>query len=169
MNNNLFKEKEFLAILEKNCCLTVPEPDPLLHPAPGQFHSLAVESDMWEVFVLVLERNGDICQVLPGSMDPLKGGPSDILIPAPAPPGQYWTLNLGLKQELHTDSLLPGFTSLTPGLLNYVKFGLNKFENGEPLGKDFRFGLPYVGKNDSRRTYRDALEQIVRKAVCHLE
>ena len=169
MNNNLFKKKEFLAILEKNCCLTVPEPDPLLHPAPGQFHSLAVESDMWEVFVLVLERSGDICQVLPGSMDPLKGGSSDILIPAPAPPGQYWTLNLELKQELHTDSLLPGFTRLTPGLLNYVKFGLNKFENGEPLGKDFRFGLPYVGKNDSRRTYRDALEQIVRKAVCHLE
>lgn len=165
MNNDQFKKKELLAFLEKNYCLTVPGLDILLHPAPGQFHPLAVETDMWEAFVLVLERNHDICQVIPGSMDPLKGGPSDILIPAPDTYGQYWTLTLGLKQELHADAMLPGFASLTPGLLNYVKYGLDRFEHGEPLGDKFRFCLPYIGKNDSRRAYQDALEQIVRKAV----
>ena len=138
-----------------------PESDPLLHPTPGQFHPLAVKTDMWEVFVLILERDGDICQVIPGSMDPRKGGPSDILIPAPGNRGQYWTLNLGLKQNLHANAMLPGFASLTTGLLNYVKYGLNKFELGEPLGDRFRFCLPYIGKSDSRRTYRDNLKQLL--------
>ena len=135
--------------------------DPFLYPAPGQFHSLAVETDMWEAFVLVLETDGDTCQVTPGSMDPSKGGSSDILIPSPGNNKQYWTLNLELKQELHVDALLPGFASLTPSLLNYVKYGLNKFELGEPLGKNFRFCLPYIGENDSRMVYRDKLRQMI--------
>lgn len=153
-----------LAFVEASRKSVAPESDQLLHPAPGQFHPLAAETDMWEAYVLVLERNGDVCQVIPGSMNPLKGGPSDILIPAPENPSQYWTLNLGLKQELHVDALLPGFASLMPGLLNYVKYGLNKFELGEPLGDKFRFCLPYIGKSDSRRVYRDELADLVKKA-----
>ena len=164
MNKQDFDKNTLLAAINASCNSTSPESDPLLHPAPGQFHPLAAETDMWEAFVLVLERNGDICQVIPGSMDPLKGGPSDILIPAPEVPGQYWTLNLGLKQELHADAILPGFASLTPGMLNYVKYGLNKFELGEPLGNKFRFCLPYIGKSDSRRAYRDELAALVKKA-----
>ena len=159
MNKN-----SLLAAINASRNSTSPESDSLLHPAPGQFHPLAVETDMWEAFVLVLERNGDICHVIPGSMDPLKGGPSDILIPVPETIGQYWTLNLGLKQELPADAMLPGFANLTPPLLNYVKYGLNKFELGEPLGDKFRFCLPYIGKNDSRRAYRDELAALVKKA-----
>ena len=160
---NIFKKviRDYLSTNQSVCEKGAPESDPLLHPAPGQFHPLAVETEMWDVFALVLERIGDSCQIIPGSMDPLKGGPSDILIPAPGNHDQYWTLNLGLKQELHADAMLPGFASLTPGLLNYVKYGLNKFELGEPLGDKFRFCLPYIGKNDSRRMYRDNLKQIL--------
>ena len=88
MNPHTFDKNDLLAFIEASRKSVAPESDPLLYPAPGQFHPLAVETDMWEVFVLVLERIGDICQVIPGSMAPLKGGPSDILIPAPETHGQ---------------------------------------------------------------------------------
>jgi len=164
MNKHAFDRNDLIALMEASRKTVSSDSDPLLHPAPGQFHPLALETDMWEAFVLVLERNGDICQVIPGSMDPLKGGPSDILVPAPGNHDQYWTLNLGLKQELPAGAMLPGFASLTPGLLNYVKYGLNKFELGEPLGDKFRFCLPYIGKSDSRRMYRDELAALMEKA-----
>ncbi len=41
---------------------------------------------------------------------------------------------------------------------------LNKFELGEPLGDKFRFCLPYIGKSDSRRVYRDELADLLKRA-----
>ena len=144
--------------------------DPLLRPAPGQFHPPAVETDMWEVFLLVLETNGDLCQVIPGSMDPFRGGPADLLIPAPENRSRHWTLNLELKQEIRMNMLLPGFAKLMPDQLDYVKSGLNRYERGEPLGSLYRFCLPYIGENDSRKEYRKRMENLIRtiRSACRI-
>jgi hypothetical protein len=164
MNDYDYDRDDLLAAIEASGKSGTPDSDPLLHPAPGQFHPLAVETDMWEAFVLVLETDGDTCQVIPGSMDPIKGGPSDILIPAPGDSGRFWTLDLGLKQEIRTEALRPGFAKLSPGLFDYVKSGLNKYGNGETLGDRYRFCLPYIGESDSRRKHRNELADLVKKA-----
>lgn len=156
---------ELFAALDAYRVSDAPESGPFSEPAPGQFHSLAVDSDMWEAFVLVLETSGSSCRVISGSMDACKGGPDDILIPAPAPGDvPFWTLNLDSEQDLMRDALLAGFARLAPGMLDYVKDGLRKFRNGEPLGNRYRFCLPYIGEDDSRIAYRDELASLVKTA-----
>ena len=66
-------------------------------PAPGQFHALNADTDMWDAFVLVLDVNRQNmyteCTVVPGSMDVLQGGPDDLLIRNPDRTG-FWALDL---------------------------------------------------------------------------
>ncbi|MBP5585868.1 MAG: hypothetical protein J6Y92_05900 [Lentisphaeria bacterium] len=134
-----------------------------ISPEPGQLHSLAVETDMWEEFVLVLEKNDDTCQVIPGSMNAMKGGPDDILIPDPDSDA-LWMLSLPLVTELPTDALLPAFAKIPAGMLEYIRKGVEKAGKHEPLDGSYRFCLPYIGTGDSRIDYHERLSDLLRKA-----
>ena len=132
-------------------------------PAPGQFHALAVESSPWNEFVLVIEKKGGTCMVVPGNMDATLGGPDDILIPGPGSE-PYWMLNISAVYELPEAALLPSFAKTTSGMLNYVKTGLEKSRKKEPFDSNFRFCLPYLGTHDSRIAYHEGLSRRLKKA-----
>lgn len=134
-----------------------------ISPEPGQLHSLAVETDMWEEFVLVLKKNGDTCQVIPGSMNALKGGPDDILIPDPDSDA-LWMLSLPLVTELPTDVLLPAFAKIPAKMLDYIRKGVEKAGKHEPLDRSYKFCLPYIGTGDSRIDYHKRLSELLQKA-----
>lgn len=132
---------------------TSPARTPRSHaPAPGQFHPLAVDSSPWNEFVLVLEKKGNTCTVIPGNMDASLGGPDDILIPGTGSE-PYWMLGISSAYDLPEDALLPAFAKTTAGVLNYVKTGMEKCRKNEPFGSNYRFCLPYIGSKDSRITY----------------
>ena len=132
-------------------------------PAPGQFHSLAADTEDWESFVLVLEmRNEGMypeCLVAPGSMDVRKGGPDDLLIRHPDYE-KCWFLDLSQVRTIRADALLPGFAALTePELLRIrreLMFYWRKKESGM-----FLYGLPFIGETDSRRDYHANLKLLM--------
>lgn len=135
-------------------------------PAPGQFHSLSAETDMWDAFVLVLDVIPQSmyteCTVVPGSMDALKGGPDDLLIRNPDRSG-FWILDFSRVRTVRADALLPGFAALTPRDLDYVRTGLELYRKEEESG-EYRYGIPFIGKTDSRRTYHKDLGALVETA-----
>lgn len=137
-------------------------------PAPGQFHALAVESSPWNEFVLVLEKKGNICKVIPGNMDAALGGPNDILIPGIGP-DPYWMLGISAVYELPDEALLPAFAKASAGVLNYVKKGLEKNRQKESFDSNYRFCLPYIGSNDSRIAYHRGQAKRIKQAKEYAE
>ena len=135
-------------------------------PAPGQFHSLAADTDMWDAFVLVLNVNRQSmnteCTVVPGSMDALKGGPDDLLIRNPDRNG-VWILDFSQVRAVLADALLPGFAALAPRDMDYVRKGLDLYRKKEESA-EYRFGIPFIGKTDSRCTYHKDLGALVETA-----
>lgn len=135
-------------------------------PAPGQFHSLNADTDMWDAFVLVLEVKRQNmyteCTVVPGSMDALKGGPDDLLIRNPDRNG-FWGLDFSQVGTVRADALLPGFAALTPRMLDYVRKGLELYRKEEGSG-EYRYGIPFIGKTDPRRSYHKAMGALMETA-----
>ena len=137
-----------------------------VEPAPGQFHPLSAETDMWDAFVLVLEVNRQSmntdCTVVPGSMDALQCGPDDLLIRNPDRNG-VWFLDLSQVRTVSADALLPGFAAFAPRDLDYVRRGLELYRKEED-SEEYRYGIPFIGKTDSRRTYHKDLVALVETA-----
>ena len=137
-------------------------------PASGQFHALAVESSPWNEFVLVLEKKGNTCTVIPGNMDATLGGPDDILIPGIGSE-PYWMINISTVYELPDEALLPAFAKASTGVLNYVKKGLEKSRRNESFDSNYRFCLPYLGSNDSRIAYHKGQAKRIKQAKEYAE
>ena len=135
-------------------------------PAPGQFHSLALDTDDWESFVLVLEmRTGGMypeCEVVPGSMDVRKGGPDDLLIRHPDYE-ECWFLDLSQVRTVRADALLPGFAALTESELIRIRRELELYREKKESGR-YLFGLPFIGETDSRRGYHANLGTLMENA-----
>ena len=135
-------------------------------PAPGQFHSLAAETDDWESFVLVLkiQKEGMYpeCIVVPGSMDVRKGGPDDLLIKHPDY-RECWFLDFSQVRSIRADALLPGFAVLSDEELSRIKHELMLYRREEESGT-YRYGLPFIGENDSRRRYHADLGTLMETA-----
>ena len=128
-------------------------------PAPGQFHSMSVETEDWESFVLVLEIRTDgmypECLVVPGSMDVLKGGPDDLLFKHPDY-GDCWFLDLSQARTVRADALLPGFAALPEPELVRIRQELAFYQQKKESGM-YLYGPPFIGETDSRRDYHASL------------
>ena len=135
-------------------------------PAPGQFHSLAADTEDWESFVLVLDmQTGGMypeCMVVPGSMDVRKGGPDDLLIKHPDYE-ECWFLDLSQVRTVRADALLPGFAALTEAELLRIRRELMFYRGKKESGR-YLYGLPFIGETDSRRGYHANLGRLMETA-----
>ena len=135
-------------------------------PVPGQFHSLNAETDMWEAFVLVLDVKRQSmyteCTVVPGSMDALQGGPDDLLIRNPDRNG-FWILDFSQVRTMRADALLPGFAALAPRALDRVRKALDLYRK-EEASAEYRYGIPFIGETDPRRSCHRELGALMETA-----
>jgi len=131
----------------------------LKKPAKAQAHFIeTLEEDKF--FVLVVDSDGDVCQVIPGCFDPLEAGPDDIFLPEDVL-GEPVMLSIGCLCTIPRSMIGDGFATLYKDPYNKIIEAMIKYDEGDSdIG--FDRGYKYLSKYDSRlKTRRRMLEGLI--------
>lgn len=125
----------------------------LLCPKTGQLHWLKLREPGSVIFALVLNVNGDLCDVIPGSKDAMQAGPDDIILPRNVM-GDFVMLSPGGYVTIPVDSLGIGFARLDSDVFDKVIEAIALSTEGKLENCGFETGFPYLNDNDERLSYR---------------
>lgn len=125
-------------------------------PDKGQLHWLSSHNDEFRVFALVLNVDGMICDVIPGSMDALQAGPDDIVLPRNIM-GNFVMLSPENIVTIPIESLGIGFARLDSSVFNDIVEYSACLAEGKECEIAFSKGFPYLDEEDDRIEYHQKM------------
>lgn len=130
-----------------------------------QLHYLKGNDEHPEFFALVMEKTGDKCKVVPGTIDAYSAGTNDVILPRSAM-GGYVALSLDMEQEIPVEALGNGFARLDKPTFDRAQESLMRFRGGGmKLAEPLQSAFPYISDHDSRIVARHQLKKAVAEAV----
>ena len=124
----------------------------LTAPEKGQLHWLKDRRSGADIFALVINVDGDLCDVIPGSKEAMRAGPGDIVLPDNVM-GDLVMLLLDSQLTVPIDALGIGFAKLDVDVFNDVIESLALFVEGNLDKIHFERGFPYLNEKDERIDY----------------
>lgn len=143
----------------------------LLCPKIGQLHWLKLREPGSVIFALVLNVNGDLCDVIPGSKDAMQAGPDDIILPRNVM-GDFVMLSPGGYVTIPVDSLGVGFARLDSDVFDKVIEAIALSIEGRLENCGFETGFPYLNDSDARIDFhKKMINQFMeaQKQVCGID
>lgn len=133
-------------------------------PARRQLHRFLNNKTNPEFFWLVTDVEEESCQVVPGSLDGIMAGPTDLVMPKSVL-GQYIFLSPDLACSIPASQLGIGFAALDNASFQRALESLEQYRVATKEKKpSYPSGLPYLSKLDSRKAYHQKLKAAVLKA-----
>lgn len=130
-----------------------------------QLHYLKGNDEHPEFFALVMEKTGDKCKVVPGTLDAYSAGTNDVILPR-STMGGYVALSLDMEQEIPVEALGIGFARLDKPTFDRAQESLMRFHGGGmKLAEPLQSAFPYISDHDSRIAARHQLKNAVAEAV----